>query len=174
MSGTRDRHQGAPRPDRLITGPDGLPVASAAVVIGLDGSGTSWDAFWWACGEARRLGGRAVAVFVSPIADASMAAMAAACAGVAICDYATVDRAASEHAERLRGEVRRHTAGEGPEVAFVHAYGDPARELLWVAEAVGADLIVVGRSTKIRHQVAGSLGRCLIARRKAPVVVVVP
>ena len=40
--------------------------ASAVVVVGIDGSDTSWDAFCWACGETRRLGGRTVAVFVGP------------------------------------------------------------------------------------------------------------
>jgi len=33
---------------------------------------------------------------------------------------------------------------------------------------------VVGRSAKARHHVAGSLGRCLVVKRRAPVVVVVP
>jgi len=33
---------------------------------------------------------------------------------------------------------------------------------------------VVGRSAKMRHHVAGSLGRRLVGRKDAPVVVVVP
>ena len=45
---------------------DHAPV-NGRVVVGIDGSDTSWDAFCWACGETRRLGGRTVAVFVGPI-----------------------------------------------------------------------------------------------------------
>ena len=93
MQGAGGSQQGAPGPSRRGTKPAG--PAAAAVIVGLDGSGTSWDAFWWACGEARRLGGRLQAVFVSSSVDACMAAMAAAAVGVAISDYAAVDAAAT-------------------------------------------------------------------------------
>jgi hypothetical protein len=43
-----------------------------------------------------------------------------------------------------------------------------------VARAMHADLVVVGRSAKMRHRRAGSLGRRLVGRKDAPVVVVVP
>jgi hypothetical protein len=43
-----------------------------------------------------------------------------------------------------------------------------------VASAMHADLVVVGRSAKMRHRRAGSLGRRLVGRKDAPVVVVVP
>ena len=52
--------------------------------------------------------------------------------------------------------------------------GDEARALISVARAMQADLVVVGRSAKMRHHVAGSLGRRLVGRKDAPVVVVVP
>ena len=51
---------------------DHAPV-NGRVVVGIDGSDTSWDAFCWACGETRRLGGRTVAVFVGPIPAAASA-----------------------------------------------------------------------------------------------------
>ncbi len=172
MRGAGHRPQDAPGPGR---GP-ALPArgsATAAVLVGLDGSGTSWDAFWWACGEARRLGGRVVAVFVSSSIDASMAAMASAAVGVAVSDYAVVDQAAAAQAAQLRAEVQAYST-DGLDVVFVHARGDPARELLRLAGEVGADLIVVGKSEKARHQIAGSLGCHLVVKRRAPVVVVVP
>jgi nucleotide-binding universal stress UspA family protein len=174
MGGASDGHDRAPRTDRLAMRPGGTPDCSAAVVVGLDGSETSWDAFWWACWEARRLCGRVIAVFVSSCTDAGMAAMATAAVGVSICDYAAMDLSATEQARWLLAEVRRNAAEGGPEVFFVHARGDPARELLRIALEAGADLIVVGQSTKARHHIAGSLGRYLIARRRAPVVAVVP
>jgi nucleotide-binding universal stress UspA family protein len=61
-----------PRPETGTAG-DG-PADTATVVIAIDGSSASWAAFCWACGEARRLGGRAVAVFTSPAAGATTAA----------------------------------------------------------------------------------------------------
>ena len=70
--------------------------------------------------------------------------------------------------------MRRHSDTDDLDITFVHAYGDPARELLRIAAEAGADLIVVGRSEKARHQLAGSLGRHLVVKRGAPVVVVVP
>jgi nucleotide-binding universal stress UspA family protein len=173
MPGAGGSQQGAPGPGRRGTRPAGGP-ATAAVLVGLDGSETSWDAFWWACGEARRLGGRVVAAFVSSSTDACMAAMASAAAGVAVCDYTAVEQAAAAQAAQLRAEVQRHCESDDFDVAFVHSRGDPARELLRLADEIGADLLVVGRSAKARHQVAGSLGRCLVVKRRAPVVVVVP
>jgi nucleotide-binding universal stress UspA family protein len=163
-----------PRSRPLTARPDQGPAECPAVVIGLDGSDTSWDAFSWGCGEARRTAGRAVAVFVSSMSEASMAAMVSAATGIAVCDYEEGDRAAAGQARRLEAEVLRRTADAGPAVTFVHAHGDPARELLRVADDVRADVIVVGRSTKARHRLAGSLGHYLITKRNAPIVVVVP
>jgi nucleotide-binding universal stress UspA family protein len=173
MHGAGGSLQGAPGPGRRETKP-ATGLAAAAVIVGLDGSGTSWDAFWWACGEARRLGGRLLAVFVSSSADACMAAMASAAVGVAVSDYAAVDAAATAQAQWLRAEVRRHSDTDDLDITFVHAHGDPARELLRIAAEAGADLIVVGRSEKARHQLAGSIGRHLVIKRGAPVVAVVP
>jgi nucleotide-binding universal stress UspA family protein len=143
------------------------------VVVGIDGSNTSWDAFWWACGEGRRLGGRLVAVFVSstPVIDA--AAAAAALTGVVMVPVAN-DRRDTYHAEHLRGRVEKCAADADLAVLFVHAQGDAANELLEVARAEHADLIVVGRSTKARHHIVGSLSRRLVGRRDVPVIVVVP
>jgi len=52
--------------------------------------------------------------------------------------------------------------------------GDDAVALTSVASAMQADLVVVGQSAKMRHHLAGSLGRRLVGRKDAPVVVVVP
>ena len=84
---------------------------------------------------------------------------------------ASSEPAASELAEQRRRQAERHAADQG---AFAHAHGDPALELLRIAAAHQANQIVVGRSTKARHRLAGSLGRRLICRDRAPVVVVVP
>jgi nucleotide-binding universal stress UspA family protein len=159
----------APRPDPATA--ELRRSDDIAVVIGLDGSSTSWDAFWWGCGQARRLNRRAVAVFVSPTIDAGTGlALALGC----FFDCEDVDRRATAQAIELAGEVHRHAAEHGFDVLFVHARGDRAQELLRVAEAVQSDLIVIGRPTRALHHLAGSLGRRLIGQSKAPVVAVVP
>lgn len=145
----------APHPDRQTGTPGNGSTGIATVVVGIDGSGTSWGAFCWGCGEARRLGGRAVAVFTSPGVD----------------DGVTATTVQAEH---LLAEMQREAAGQGLDLTFIHSHGDPATELLRVAEAVYADLIVVGKSVQVRHRIGGSVGGRLIRQRGAPVIVIVP
>jgi nucleotide-binding universal stress UspA family protein len=150
-------------------------LPQAEVVVGLDGSPSSWDAFWWACGEARRCGQRALAVFVSPAPGARAAIVAAACALASVpAAISEWEKAVSEQAALLRSEVERYAAERGLDVSFVHRRGDPAKELLWASEVAKADLIVVGRSCKARHHIAGSISRQLVSKANAPIVVVVP
>ena len=146
------------------------PADTATVVIGIDGSSASRAAFCWACGEARRLGGRAVAVFTSPAAGAITAAICAA-AGFSAADYLVPDPAVGEQAEDLAKMLRE---AAGVDLTFVHAHGNPVTELLRIAEGVHADLIVVGGSAAIPHRLAGSVGQRLAARRRESVIVVVP
>jgi nucleotide-binding universal stress UspA family protein len=80
----------------------------------------------------------------------------------------------TDQAEELGEQVRAYGRDHGVDVDFVHTQGDTARELLRIANVDHADLLVVGRSTKARHHIAGSLGRRLVSRRGAPIVVVVP
>jgi len=146
---------------------------NALIVVGIDGSDTSWDAFCWACGETNRLGGRTVAVFVGPTSAAASATATASLVGAAA-PYGAVQQSLTDLAVEICGQVRAYGQDHDAEVAFVHTQGDPARELLRIAKAYRADLLVVGRSTKARHHIAGSLGRRLVGRRGAPIVVVVP
>jgi nucleotide-binding universal stress UspA family protein len=165
---------GTHRPNPLPE-PQSLMASTPVVVVGIDGSDTSWDAFWWACGEVRRLGGRLVAVFVSAIAMFDPLAVAAGVSFAAVAvEQVPSDQRATRQAEQLRGRVERCAADANLAATFVHAHGDATNELLQVAQAQHADLIVVGKSTKARHNVAGSLGRRLIGKRDVPVVVVVP
>jgi nucleotide-binding universal stress UspA family protein len=169
---TTSQHISQPASDH----PDaGVPGEPAVVVIGLDGSASSWDAFWWGCGEATRLHGRAIAVYVSPLAaTAPAAAAAAAASGFPICDYQAFEVAATEQAAELRADALRQVAGQPLDLTFIHACGDPAQELLRISRAVQASVIAIGRSTKLRHRIAGSLGRRLITRPRAPLIVIVP
>ena len=143
------------------------------IVVGIDGSDTSWDAFCWACGETNRLGGRTVAVFVGPNPGAASAAATASLSG-AVVAYGAIQQSMTDQAVELGEQVRAYGRDHGVDVAFVHTQGGTARELLRIANADAADLLVVGRSTKARHHIAGSLGRRLVGRRGAPIVVIVP
>ncbi|HEY1832624.1 MAG TPA: universal stress protein [Acidimicrobiales bacterium] len=147
--------------------------SGAVVVVGIDGSATSWDAFHWACGETRRMAGRTVAVFVGPTSAAVSASATASFAG-AVGAYGAIEETVTDQAEELGDLIRRHGYDLGVDVTFIHTRGDTATELLRTAVSFHADLVVVGRSTKARHHVAGSLGRRLVGRRHAPVIVVVP
>jgi nucleotide-binding universal stress UspA family protein len=162
----------------LARSPDAPAVGGSRtrpiVIAGLDGSDPSWGALSWACGEARRLGGRAIAVFVSPGLDVKFCMASATGFGAVECALA-LSLTNAEHAARLRGEIESRGAGDGDlDLAFIQAWGDPGQELLRIAEEVKADVIAVGRSTKIRHRLAGSVGRRLLAKRAMPIIVVVP
>jgi nucleotide-binding universal stress UspA family protein len=165
----------APSP-RLKTGTAGDgPADTATVVIGIDGSSASCAAFCWACGEARQLGGRAVAVFTSPAAAAITAAICAA-AGIAAAGYPVPDPGVGGQSEGLAdglaADMRREAAGL--DLTFIHAPGDPVAGLLRIAGQVHADLIVVAGSAATPHRLAGSVGQRLAARRRESVIVVVP
>jgi nucleotide-binding universal stress UspA family protein len=149
-----------------------LNPSGAVVVVGIDGSDTSWDALHWACGETRRLAGRTVAVFVAPTSVAVSATAAASVAGVAGA-YGAIEQTVTDQAGELGDLVRGYAQDLGVDLTFVHTRGDTATELLRVAGSFHADLVVVGRSTKARHHLAGSLGLRLVGRRNAPVIVVV-
>jgi nucleotide-binding universal stress UspA family protein len=165
------RREGMDHSREQVQDSSGNPV-DARVVVGIDGSDTSWDAFCWACGETKRLGGRTVAVFVGPVSGGP--SVTAASFGGAVATYGAIQESINDQAEELSGQVRAYGHDHGVDVAFVHTQGDAARELLRIANADHADIVVVGRSTKARHHIAGSLGRRLVGRRDAPIIVVVP
>jgi nucleotide-binding universal stress UspA family protein len=139
------------------------------LVVGVDGSSASWDAFSWAAEQARRTEGLVIAVFAVPLSDPELAMDF----DVAL-DYGAVEDARDEMAEELGCEVAKRAAELGVEVSFVREYGDAAGALARVSRSDHADAIVVGRSASTLERLAGSLGRRLVLSRDLPVVVVVP
>jgi nucleotide-binding universal stress UspA family protein len=137
------------------------------IVVGLDGTRASWDAFCWAAGQAARSNGSLIAVYATPAVE-PLAAV-----GVPF-DYAAAEQARQETAGQLADEAARRASEVGVPLSFVREPGDVARALTRVARSAGADLVVVGRSASILHHLAGSAGRRLVSRRDAPVTVVVP
>jgi nucleotide-binding universal stress UspA family protein len=148
------------------------PVADAGrptLVVGVDGSAPSWDAFAWAAGEARRANGRIVAVFVTALIEPEEVLGSTAPLG-----YPAAADARDQMAEELAAEVERRADTLGVEVRFMRGTGDAVRVLTDVACSEHADLMVVGRSAKMLHRLAGSVSRRLVLNRESPVIVVVP
>jgi nucleotide-binding universal stress UspA family protein len=142
-------------------------AAARVIVVAVDGSPTSWDAFAWAAGVAARGNAKLVAVHVMPLTEP------AAAFGVPF-DYAGVETARQEVAAELKDEAVRRAGEVGVPVRFVTEYGDVTHAVTEVARTVHAELVVVGRSAKMLHRFAGSLSHRLTCRNDAPVVVVVP
>ena len=137
------------------------------IVVAVDGSPTSWDAFAWAAGAALRAKSRLVAVHVEPLVEA------AATFGAAV-DYAAIEMTRRQITRGLQSQVERAAKELGVQVTFLVEPGDVTRTVTSIAKELNADLVVVGRSAKPLHQIAGSLSHRLTCRHDAPVVVVVP
>ena len=133
------------------------------IVVGVDGSPTSWDAFAWAAGAAARGDSRLVAVHVVQLGDP-----------VAAFVHTGIEATRQEIAEELQAEAERIALELGVQVSFVVERGDITRAVSNVAKEQQADFVVVGRSATPLHQIAGSLSHRLTRRHDAPVVVVVP
>jgi nucleotide-binding universal stress UspA family protein len=142
-------------------------AAEPVVIVGLDGSPTSWDAFAWAAGEAIRTHRGLIAVYAAPMVEPG------AEFGMPIA-YDAAEEARDEVVGQLRDEAERRARDLGVQLRFVRELGDAAHALTRVSRSVDAELIVVGRSSKILHHLAGSLGRRLVSRHDAPAIVVVP
>jgi nucleotide-binding universal stress UspA family protein len=152
---------------RLPAAPDRNEVASPVIVVGLDGSPSSWDAFCWAVGEAGRISGKVVAVYAIPFIDpATSFSVTFAFSGA--------KQAKEELADKLKSEAVQRANEQGVALSFVTEHGEVTHALTDVARELQANLIVVGRSAKLLHRLSGSLSHRLTSRNDAPVVVVVP
>ena len=150
-------------PERETSANNGLRV----IVVGLDGSPTSWDAFAWAAGVAARGNGRLVAVHVMPLTEP-------AAVFDAPFDYVGIETAREAIAAELKDEAERRAREVGVPVSFVAKHGDVTEAVTEVARELHANVVVVGRSAKMLHRLAGSISHRLTCRKDAPIVVVVP
>jgi nucleotide-binding universal stress UspA family protein len=134
------------------------------IVVGVDGSESSFRAGAYAAGLARRQGARLVAVWVLP--QGSPADLFAETAAV-------LADARQEEVDRLGRMVEWGKAYYGiPSVTLVTPSGDPFRELSRVAEEEQADAVVVGASEHAGHRIVGSLGLRLVRAGRWPITVV--
>ena len=155
-----DEHYGPPA-DQLVfeRGTDGPRV----IMVGVDGSPTSVHAAAYAGGLARRQRCRLVVVHV--VSPSTLTAFAGPAA-------ATVAATFAELTSDLRAEVRRSAEELGVPTTFITRRGDPYAELRDTANAVKADMVVVGVSTKAGHRFVGSVAVRLVRLGHWPVVVV--
>jgi nucleotide-binding universal stress UspA family protein len=144
-------------------------VGGPVIIVGVDGSDPSWDALAWAAGEALRSNGRIVAVLATPPFEPGEVIGSTAPLG-----YAAAAETRDQVAEQLAAEVARRAETLGVEVRFERRVGEAPWVLHQVALSEQADLMVVGRSAKMVHRLAGSVGRRLVLRHDGPVTVVVP
>jgi nucleotide-binding universal stress UspA family protein len=81
---------------------------------------------------------------------------------------------AQKHVEEWRLEAERLVGGG--QVAAEKAVGEPAAEILEVARARGADLIVMGTHgrTGLEHALMGSIAERVVRRAHCPVLTVRP
>jgi nucleotide-binding universal stress UspA family protein len=135
------------------------------IVVGLDGSRTSWRAASYANGLARRQHSRVTVVYVA--SHGSLAAMTGEGTGMAV-----MAEAREEMGADLREEVERLAMERGIDTEFLVIHGDPFTELRRVAQEVRADAVVVGASERAGHRFVGSLAGRLVKTARWPVTVV--
>ncbi|WP_293996126.1 universal stress protein [Streptomyces sp.] len=141
-------------------GTDGPKV----IVVGMDGSDSSWRATSYAAGLARRQHALLAIVYVQPV----LAAGAALGAPVAeTTDEIAEDLVAQirDAADRLRGifEVRWE---------FHTFRGDAYSGMVKAADELKADAVVVGASEQAGHRFIGSVAIRLVKAGRWPVTVV--
>jgi nucleotide-binding universal stress UspA family protein len=139
------------------------PEDARTLVVGVDGSDTSWRAAAYAVGIVRRQGGHSRLVFVyvapGPGLKALTPQVIPASAEASDLTLADIARRLEAALGDLDWEIRSPT-------------GSAFTELKRIATAVRADTVVVGASTGLAHRVAGSLAARLVKTRRWPVIVV--
>jgi nucleotide-binding universal stress UspA family protein len=161
--GRQDRHGPAGQPSRPADATRASISLEHPVVAGYDGSESSRRALAYAAGMARRLGCTLLIVHVCP-------------AGV-YCEPLTgqvvgMQRDRDELDRWLLTEFDQVADSTGLKVCVLTRRGSPARELAATATEYGADALVIGASTRVWHQLVGSVPGWLARHAQCPVMVV--
>lgn len=130
------------------------------LVVGVDGSETSWRALYYAFGLARRQRSTVIAVFANarrPTFDGFPGAAA---------------EAGEDLVAELRAAVTALSAEHDVVAEFVCAQRDPVVSLIEVAVERQADAIIIGASKSLSHKLFGSNAVRTVRRSKCPVTVV--
>jgi len=133
------------------------------ILVGVDGSDTSLRAAAYAAGMARRQGSELVALFVHTVGG--MASMRAE-------SITAVRQINVEAVAELRAAIKAQADHLGFRGTVVEREGNPALEIVRLAEELRVDAVVVGASTHAGHRLVGSLAVHLVKQAQWPVTVV--
>ncbi|MFJ5259927.1 universal stress protein [Streptomyces sp. NPDC088387] len=145
---------------RFERGTDGPKV----IVVGVDGSDSSWRAASYAGGLARRQRALLAIVYVQPV----MAAGAAL--GAPVAD--TTDQIAEGLVAEIREATERLKGIWDVRWEFHTFPGDAYSGLVKAADDLKADAVVVGASEQAGHRIVGSVAVRLVKAGRWPVTVV--
>ncbi|MGW3490652.1 universal stress protein [Streptomyces sp. NPDC001054] len=148
------------QPSQFERGTDGPKV----IVVGVDGSASSFRAAAYGGGLARRQGALLTFVYVQPL----LAAGAAMGAPVA----ETTDEIAESLMEELRHGTELFKGIFDLRWEFHTFRGDPYTGLVTAADELKADAVVVGASEQAGHRFVGSVAVRLVKTGRWPVTVV--
>ena len=132
----------------------------SALVVGVDGSDTSWRALYYALGLARRQRSTVIAVFVIATIGTYASVAIAPCLVNA------------DLAEELERTVVALAAEYGVATQFLSLVGDPVSTLIRIATAEHADALVLGASQAPGHRLFGSVAVRAVRRCRCPITVV--
>ncbi|MDH6132094.1 nucleotide-binding universal stress UspA family protein [Kitasatospora sp. MAA4] len=155
-----DGHAGGRAPAGFELGTDG----PRTIVVGLDGSESSYHAAAYGAGLARRQGARVAFVYVQPVLAAN--AMLAAAA------QATTQEVAEGLLNEIRQAVERLGDLRSLRWEFHTFQGDPYHALAKTADDLKADAVIVGVSEHVGHRIVGSVAVRLVRAGRWPVTVV--
>ncbi|TJZ57065.1 universal stress protein [Streptomyces piniterrae] len=141
-------------------GTDGPKV----ILVGVDGSDSSWRAAAYAAGLARRQASKLVLVYVQPVMPAG------ATMGAPVVD--TTNEIADELIAEIRGATERLQGIYEVRWEFHTLRGDPYSGLVQMADELKADAVVVGASESAGHRIMGSVAVRLVKAGRWPVTVV--
>ncbi|MBF6327766.1 universal stress protein [Nocardia transvalensis] len=134
------------------------------IMVGVDGSDSSWRAAAYAAGLARRQNALLTMVYVQPYM-AMAGAYGADVQGVTEEIADDLVREIQEHAERVKDVYTGRWT-------FLTRRGDAYTGLAEAADELKADAVVVGASEKTGHRLIGSVAVRLVKAGRWPVTVV--
>ncbi|MCX6470581.1 MAG: universal stress protein [Corynebacteriales bacterium] len=143
-----------------MAAPNPVPIDRRTLLVGVDGSDTSWRAFFYALGQARRDSSEVIAVNVVPITVATTSATVAGCSALV------------EAGQKIEAEIDELRAQSDVDIRFETTVGDPAGSLVRLAGEHHADGIVIGASTTLAHRIFGSIAGRAVRNSPCPVTVV--
>lgn len=133
------------------------------VLVGIDGGRAADRAVAYAAGMARRQRSQLVVVFV--VSPSGLVGLYPMMAGPAML-------AANELTDNLRAQVRQLAEELCLPTTFLIRHGRPYAELRDAAQALRADIIVIGACRRAGRPLVGSLAARLVRLGRWPVVVV--